>query len=989
MITKQMKKQQHMVMTALITILLAVFGSVQNAVGEVTVKPSGTEWYWDGTANRVKHDGKFITVKVDNAGEFATYINKKDCDLLKTYGSTTTFIYDGKANSTDLAALSKLTNKQINLSKVVLDDSNLSTPEAVINAIKLNPNAAEYLALPDAGVELTKSDDHPFKSLCDTYTNLKGVAYYYRAGKSYTCYSSKAGEVYILTFMSFCSTNDGDKEYSSYHKAGTDKFPLENLKMSGNLNAKDISTNLYGNKYTSEGHFAFTNDYFPADKDAKIKFDDNPSGTTDNLAWDGTSTCLTKMDLEDATFDEPEDMTLAFSGLIGAQTTTVIIPKNATEIPSDFLHVAAAIKEICIPYSVTKIGYRAFYGLTELNHVTTTDKDGNVIDKGFGKNTKLDKFTDDNGNEYQDQVVTEGDDPTAGSVVFSENITEIDSWAFASMEKVKDVYNLAPTAPVCQVNAFGSSPCTGNNGYNPKGGITRADYSNNGKWIAMLHYPKSIQGTDEEKRYTDVTRDYTISDADGNTDAQGNLLHWPSQSEFLRAYQQATNGYLWNAWEAKRTAWTVYGTCELDGEYTGKGYLITQDECNDLYYKNTTNENRSKAIFYHTSTKTNSDGSIDVSGDVDKGAWQETTYSGTKEPLYNGDYRGWHQFVLASSYDYESETPSHNFSYINDNGWWTICVPFNMTKAEVRKMFGTDGSHGGPHVCELTSVTRDANADNGKGKGKIVLHFDRDVYNKKYDEKGKETGDRKDNEDVIEAGVPYLLQPDFKMNTDGIADFKPSDQVLKDDRCKAVSQAQLRSQLLTKFVTVDAVDEEGNKDKHGKKYYFIGNYWLTEMPQYAYFLAWYDKENVATFFWQEEKPKQTLNWNAYTAIIGCDWSDTDRKFYIPNTGNTNPTLGNVHWFTRKGNDVNGGSVFGDDSFKNSNGAGAKANGPENVSIEAAGNTTDGITKVHFGDRTIEIFHGKVYNLNGQYVGDSLEGLPKGIYIAAGKKYVVK
>ncbi|MDD6853128.1 MAG: hypothetical protein PUD58_02320, partial [Prevotella sp.] len=68
---------------------------------------------------------------------------------------------------------------------------------------------------------------------------------------------------------------------------------------------------------------------------------------------------------------------------------------------------------------------------------------------------------------------------------------------------------------------------------------------------------------------------------------------------------------------------------------------------------------------------------------------------------------------------------------------------------------------------------------------------------------------------------------------------------------------------------------------------------------------------------------------------------------------------------------------------------AKANGPENVSIEAAGNTADGITKVHFGDRTIDIFHGKVYNLNGQYVGDSLEGLPKGIYIAAGKKYVVK
>ena len=95
----------------------------------------------------------------------------------------------------------------------------------------------------------------------------------------------------------------------------------------------------------------------------------------------------------------------------------------------------------------------------------------------------------------------------------------------------------------------------------------------------------------------------------------------------------------------------------------------------------------------------------------------------------------------------------------------------------------------------------------------------------------------------------------------------------------------------------------------------------------------------------------------------------------------------MHWFTRVGNAETGASVFTDDSFSTT--GSAKANSPENVSIEAAGNTADGITKVHFGDRTIDIFHGKVYNLNGQYVGDSLDGLPKGIYIAAGKKYVVK
>ena len=36
-----------------------------------------------------------------------------------------------------------------------------------------------------------------------------------------------------------------------------------------------------------------------------------------------------------------------------------------------------------------------------------------------------------------------------------------------------------------------------------------------------------------------------------------------------------------------------------------------------------------------------------------------------------------------------------------------------------------------------------------------------------------------------------------------------------------------------------------------------------------------------------------------------------------------------------------------------------------------------------------IGNGSVFNLQGQKVGDSLEGLPKGIYIKDGKKHVVR
>ena len=41
------------------------------------------------------------------------------------------------------------------------------------------------------------------------------------------------------------------------------------------------------------------------------------------------------------------------------------------------------------------------------------------------------------------------------------------------------------------------------------------------------------------------------------------------------------------------------------------------------------------------------------------------------------------------------------------------------------------------------------------------------------------------------------------------------------------------------------------------------------------------------------------------------------------------------------------------------------------------------------DLTIQPDNCKVYNMSGQYVGNSLNGLGKGMYIVNGKKYVVK
>ena len=49
-------------------------------------------------------------------------------------------------------------------------------------------------------------------------------------------------------------------------------------------------------------------------------------------------------------------------------------------------------------------------------------------------------------------------------------------------------------------------------------------------------------------------------------------------------------------------------------------------------------------------------------------------------------------------------------------------------------------------------------------------------------------------------------------------------------------------------------------------------------------------------------------------------------------------------------------------------------------------TTTGISQV---EGIKKVLQGKVYNLQGQFVGSSLQGLSKGVYIINGKKVIIK
>lgn len=62
---------------------------------------------------------------------------------------------------------------------------------------------------------------------------------------------------------------------------------------------------------------------------------------------------------------------------------------------------------------------------------------------------------------------------------------------------------------------------------------------------------------------------------------------------------------------------------------------------------------------------------------------------------------------------------------------------------------------------------------------------------------------------------------------------------------------------------------------------------------------------------------------------------------------------------------------------------------EDMSLVKLAFTYDGTTGIQQVEHVQKALQGKVYNLNGQLVGTSTEGLTKGVYIVNGKKVIIK
>lgn len=736
------------------------------------------------------------------------------------------------------------------------------------------------------------------------------------------------------------------------------------LTLSGDVNYADIGTT--GNTITEYGHVAYTdngNSVTPEGQGhARNIQNDAP-------AMDGNA--LTYLDLENAVFTVQTDMQFA---KVSEKLVTVKLPTHESMflIPDNAFNNLQQISELCIPYNYTTIGSCAFYNTHALMHIYTTD------------NPEVD--SDD------EKIVDNG----PYTYTFSANLKQIEggigvnSTFFGNhIEDVTDIYVLAEKAPLCGANAFAGSMTYGNNGFagNWTHPICRENYINSNKWICVLHYPSS--STDEEAaKYTDITRNYTLIDEVGNVDGDGRPIAWPRHAEFYRAYNQAINGHIWYDWK----------------EY---------DE-----------------------------GATEVIQTFD------TSILSANQTKYDQKYQGWHEFVLVgNSRSRDFDPQKENREYIQRD-WYTICVPYDLTKSQLLNMLGVVNSEAEetvyaleknegkwevsetgtavtqnlyPDVRALTHVSRDINENGTYVSGKVTLHLSEPLIS--VDENGNVTCSHVDiNEDgqgythatlegddpiVMKGGHAYLIRPYVpkewndqiknlgmyimamadSYNNAAVSTGLPAPYSYNED-CKFENKVYLpcfkhkihavkgngspnaSARNIPEFVYEDA---EGQSPAY---YRFVGTYTQTTVPQYAYYLGKNKTTGAHQFF---RTTKETTKWNPYSAVI-VGLSSNPNYTGVDTSGQTG--IQSVGFISDNENDLR--ALAGE--VTNPSNAG-KSLSFEQLMGDANGEAT-GIVDVNVNSN-VNVSNNKVYSINGQYMGTSLNNLPKGIYIINGQKKVVK
>lgn len=660
--------------------------------------------------------------------------------------------------------------------------------------------------------------------------------------------------------------------------------------------------------------------------------------------------------------------------------TNIIFPTTLTLIGESAFYNCINITSLALNEGLENIGKKAFMdikNLTALNFPSTLqiihdEAFRNCYVYGLKFNAGL-KFIGKGAFALRDNNKAET------TLEIPASMRYIGAMAFGA-RKYQDVFFYGENAPLMPfgtienwsgtASAFDEVTLMGNNGFeNLKGEIrddantgyaNRENYKNQGVYFCLLHYPKDL--TDEQRAaYTDITRVYKTVD-------EGQDFHYGKNDQNPYSYHEVGQ----EETELSFGSYTASKTTSLGFQdtYLGRQYIWpSQEEWRRSYVVNSLGYNWNGKDKY---LPTLSDEDLKVLAyagykvaDETHPADEKTGYY-THEKLQMMAHMGTRQFPLGNSDVNVDKKPEEKPTYpINIKGgqWWTICVPFDMTKEQVDEVFGKD-----THVCRFNKVERVVNSE--KKEKSIKLFFTNDVYVHKStkDANGNYTTSTgtpvEDNDIVIYAHESYMIYP-TKKNDDANSMYNISDYTL-------VTGSPLPTLVKANEQFTGGAKESASDDAWNKEYRFVGNYQTAvavsvsedaqnsettvarevknvTVPQYSYIYA-KKKDTSKAQFWFYTGTQ--MLWGANKCVVQATARDGGQSDYDTYFGGNGSAPAKELSFFGKDEDVTG---------------------IENVEI-IAGNEKD--TQI-------------VYNLNGQVVNGNLNSLQKGVYIKNGKKFMVK
>lgn len=690
-------------------------------------------------------------------------------------------------------------------------------------------------------------------------------------------------------------------------------------------------------------------------------------------------------------------------GYTGHHLKTIHVPEGYDRVGDEAFKGRNTITNVTLPTSLQLIGASAFENCTGLTSIVLNEGLENIGEKAFAscklKDLKFPstlKIINDGAfyNVYVTNLKLNAGLEFIGNSAFAlaskvdkdavENVVEIPASvkyigpAAFEFRTYQDVYFYGEKAPLMplgdskyniqgtNVTAFYAESLMGFGGFDKgsnrkegelkdnagEGYANRENYKKStGAYFCILHFPKGLTPT-QQAAYSDITREYkTVEEGKtfhyGKTDTNpdtyytagqeqeplkwynseqpasktldygfqdtylGRQYVWPSQEAWLRSYIVSSNGYNWNGVTPYRPE-------------------LTEDDLATLAYAG-----------YKQADVT----------DVEKGEY-------TLDDLQKIAHLGTRQFVLANADvnvdKEEDKEPEYPIS-LETGKWWTLCVPFNMTKKQVLETFGED-----TQLCLFSEVERHT----GNGHNSIVLKFTQDVLNhsttdsdgNKYKgEDGKwlpiDDDDivKNDDEVVVWAHESYMIKPMKGKNSDKEPTF-----VVK-------NYTPVVGNPLPTVVEAQVVKDPLQEADYSNEYRFIGNYLGSTdekpvvIPQYSYIYAKTGSDPTYKFrFYTGTK----ATWSPNKSIVQSHDRQGGYLDYKNFFGSDKSTLPQS---------AKQASIFGEEDF-------GETTGIDNVTIIAG---SDVLTPIFTLD-------GKMVSVNG-----SVEGLAKGVYVKAGKKFVVK